>query len=686
MGQADNGERVDGLAGKVEQLNENISIAGWAVDLNDPGRVLTVELWAGGALLAETETGEPRNDVAESLNVSAAPGYRFATECRDAIRDAAKRNLTGELTVRVRGYDRPLDLLAPLRTLEIVRLSGSGRSAADRLALVDRLSHQMTAASGAFGQPLRPSPARSIGFVESIAIDDAGFMWVTGWMNDDLAVDRPIVILDNAKFAGGMAFTFAPRPDLPAGAHAFIGILLTEWRPSIQSRPYFFLTDGSGRYLDCLTPTPIRPKADIAQVIRPVLDGAVSGYPTFLREMFLTVDTWVPTSSDLSSDLLAVDEVAIMPGFGAFVMGWALSPTKECVALMLKVVDKITVASQQTMTWRPRDDLATIYPGADRAISRAGYVAVFRGEFDLHRAHTVTLKAVWNDGTSTNVAIGPDRMRVLGGTAPLDRVSLYYPAVHAEPFFADFAYHAATEAKRRAASVTTFAADAMQAAVILVAPAVRAEISLMFERARLNARHLAEGMGIVILARANQDRAVVINLFHELRVDISRPCALMFVSENNIGCYGIDPVIAELEIEYFTFVSEWVLLTEIGWAAAGRVEADSDTIKSDADEGEAGVDVSGSRSADKITVFEIVDPTRDASTGKAIGLNAFSCPVAAWRQLADRLPAILGGWATAPLPADVDVEILRGGAFALGELSEPAFVARINEVIVKSHG
>lgn len=652
MASAADGVRTDGIDGTVDQLDELFGVVGWAVDTADPARVLTVELWGGTTLLATTETGLPRPDVADAISADCAPGFRFDADVRDRIREAANSNLSGDLVVRIAGYAQPLECSSGVRTLEFVRLSGAGRAPQNRDALLDRLTLHVDAARNAIVQPMRPLPGRGIGFVESIATDDTGLTWVIGWMTDDVVLDRPIMIVDNGKHPAGLAYTLTSRDDLPPGSKGFVGVLQTDWRASPELLPYFFVTDGSGRFLETLMPTPIKTKTQIAPIVRDLLGRAEGGFRDLLRDLFHTVQSWAVLPDDPSKDLLLADNVAILPGFGAFVSGWALSPTKQALRFVLKARNRIMVADERSVSFNPRPDVAHVYPNAAMAVDRAGFTATFRGDIDSGWLEDLILKVTWDDGSATNVAVRAEQVRVLGITTPIESALGFYPAIEAETFFDDFARHATAGMRARAAAIRVHTARRCAAAVLLAAPTSSSDLFLMFEKAIRHARRLPTDWGIAILARSDGQRSLIIALFNDLVRATGRACSLIFVSDPAAATYAIEQVADALDLERFAFVGPGVMLTRVGWSMIGATDPG-------------------------LTLLEVVDPLGE-SAGRA-DLTAFVTDRARWSDIAAHAPARIGGLR---LPPRIDAipTTVPGAAIALSMQRASPFITRIDSV------
>lgn len=103
------------VAGAVESVDSE-RVVGWAVDLNDPGRLLAVELWADGAFVSAAATGAFRRDLEDRFPGATGAGYSLPIP-----RGLAASDTTLRLEVRETGHPAPLGLgvLAPPDSAEI---------------------------------------------------------------------------------------------------------------------------------------------------------------------------------------------------------------------------------------------------------------------------------------------------------------------------------------------------------------------------------------------------------------------------------------------------------------------------------------------------------------------------------------------------------------------------------------
>ena len=643
--------------GHVERLDELFGITGWAVDHADPSRPVTLELWAGDRLIASVETNEERPDVCAALGVTARPGFSFTEEMLAALRLAAMEGLGGDVAVRTAGSAGALPSLAAPRTLEAVRLRVLSGVPGNSDALLDRLSAHAQAARRTFDQPLRPLPGRAMGFVEAVAVDESGLAWLVGWMQDETLRDRPVVVMDIGKHAAGFAYSLFPREDLPPGSKGFVGVLHTNWRPSPHVPPFVFMADGSQRFLETVSPTPIRTRQALAPLVRDLLGQSEDDFRDLLLDLFRTVHSWSLPEDGASADMVRIDELAILPGFGALVKGWALSPSKEADRFVLKAGNRIIVAEPRSVSRHERLDLAGIYPNVGQALDSAGFVATFRDAMEDVPAEDMIVKATWNDGSSSNTAVSPTVVRMLGVTAPIESARRFYPTLEAESFFPDFAGHAARQAQARARAVHVYEARSSAGVVVLAAPDAPSDLFLSIDRAIRHAALLPEDCGIAIVARDGNTRALLLSLFAELKRATRRPCSLFLTRGSTPSNDALPAVLETLGADRFAYVGPNVLLGEAGWAAAGA-------------------DMPG------LTLFVVVDPTIPADPGRA-DLSAFAADRVTWGSLAASAPPRIGGIA---LPINAEHRRIPDAAVALGNRRAPSLVQRINQAIGAHHG
>lgn len=639
----------ESIRGAVTQLDAQAGIEGWAADRHRPDSALAIELWAGGRRLASCTTGLIRGSPgAEGGDAS---GFSFAGDALDALRRAAAEGRRGPVEVRVAGHDRPLPLdVAPL-ALEFIEVaeaaSRRGRDG-DFLARLTQLRH---AAAAGLQQDFRPEPGSRAGFVEAAAIDAGGLVWVVGWIENDSCVDRPMIVVDGARTAAGFACMLVPRDDLPPNAMGFVGVVHGDWRPRRDGKAFLFLDGGNGRHLESLEPLNLLSKAGLIAHCAPLWARGGAGHAPALRRLMQQVRGWDVLPADFAPEMAAVEEVLVLPGFGCFVAGWTLSPTKQLERLALRLGDAVLVSDPGSTVHKSRPDLAGIFPGADRLVAHAGFTAVFPGQLDPDSLGNAVLKAIYRDGTASNHPIPASAMRRLGESVDWDRVRLLYPSITAEPFFPAFAAGVRAHHTAAARQVDAIAVGPCNEAVVLAAPRGRSDAFLMFDGIAQHEAQLAAGTGIVVLAGEDCDRATLIALFGDLRAATDRPLSLMRVAEAAMAPYALPEAARQIGFERFLFVGADAMLTPYGWRAAAALDG-------------------------ALALIELDDPAREGAASEA-GLSAFAWSVAAYRDFLSRAAPRVGG---PPAPPPGEARRVARGAWRMGTAAHTSLIEAIDAI------
>lgn len=540
----------------------------------------------------------------------------------------------------------------------MVTSPGAATMAASDLDLLDRLALLRREALRLCDRPVRPLAGNGIGFIEAAAMDEGGLVWIVGWMRRDALLDRPVVILDSSKIAAGFTYTMMPRSDLPEGAAAFIGVLQTEWNPSSFSKPFFFVSGEDQLYLEGLSPLRIIEKRAFVEHCSGLWAMATTGPTTGLRRLLQSSSSWAPLPDHFIAEKAAVDEVLILPGFGCFAKGWALSPARQPERFLLRLGKSVLVSSVTATMRTPRPDLGHIYSGADRMVEQAGFTAALPGDVDHAEPGDAALKVVYRDGSATVHPIAPGLIRRIGQGVSVERVLSFFPAIEAEAFFPDFARALSAQVATMAQELRPFSIEHRRDALVFAAPQDRSDLLLMFEHIARNVGELPEEAGIVILASQDANRAPVLRNCAELRRRSRRAVSLVFVPDVTLGAYAL-PALAELTgMERFVYVADTVVLSASAWKAL-RWEGD------------------------EAVFFDLSDPALEEAGELGPSFECFGWSVSAWREWLVETPPGIGGVGTRPPPAHLLQRAHRvpAAAMTLGVRAPSRLVEAINAAV-----
>jgi hypothetical protein len=292
--------------GFIDRADPAQGLRGWALDMTDPAQPATLELCDGDKVLAATRADGARPDIAARLGAGVRAGFRFDPVTTPALANAILR-------VRFAGTDKFLRQadpaaatapLAPSATTQIVddsprpevharrargparkdpiqaatarpepdtapdiktpaiktpdiEATGTEPAVVAQLGLRDALTVLRAEAEGQISARLWPKADTLRGYIEMLAEDSGGALWMSGWMHNDLALEFPAVISEMSQAACGVSLMRYYREDLPATAHGFIGLLETNWRPS-ETTHELYLFFGSGGEFHLASHTPLR--------------------------------------------------------------------------------------------------------------------------------------------------------------------------------------------------------------------------------------------------------------------------------------------------------------------------------------------------------------------------------------------------------------------------------------------
>ena len=425
------------------------------------------------------------------------------------------------------------DIVTRLRQLATPQPSRS--NTADLDLLLEDLRADATALAE---QALRPVPENLQGFIETMAIDTSGQVWIIGWMRRGHLTEFSAVISERRKIPAALAIMTYQRDDLSADACGIIGLLSSSWRPT-SSTSEFFIFFGSGGRFHLKDHTPLRfiTSSELVAEYEHVRERCVGdGRSLALQRMLGAMESWMPTRATGQGfgTETSIDRILLVPGLGCLVEGWVVSPLKRIEGLRLRIGGAVMTAQPDATYWKPRLDLRAAYAASDRLLKRAGFVALFTGEGDPEDFSDCVLKIVFEGGSSANWPIPVKVFSRLGHSASVDDALMFFPALQEESFFARFA-DATIRAQLAAMNpLVPMKVARAKRAVIMVLPQDRCDMFLLFEELSQQFRGsspagrataLGAGLpvdGIALIASSAANRSDALWLFQEFQQSVRR--------------------------------------------------------------------------------------------------------------------------------------------------------------------
>lgn len=418
--------------------------------------------------------------------------------------------------------------------------------------------------------PLRPVSENLTGYVETLWAERPGVVWLTGWVRRDAGQEFAVVLADRRKYAGAVALACYERPDLPANAHAFVGLLQSDWQPSPETTDVFiFIGPELKQFIRSISPLRQQDGPGFAAEFGRVQALCHAGRVNALRGALLSGQSWLPDTSALSGATVkaAADEILALPGFGCFVEGWLVSPTKRLVRLSMKLADRVLHSVPGSLYFLARPDLDGAAPKMPGLLDRAGFVAVMTGTLQPEDLVTPVLKAWFSDGTSVNFSLDPMAVRRIGHATPYEAALRLFPALPGETFFEGCAHAIRNEVAGRLATVQSLSrVAASEHAVIAMLPAHASDARLMVDQLVTNLRGRSLAPAVALVAEQGAARAQLPSMAEWVRAATGLPCAIFTIEDTDRPFFALGGILDLLHATRFMVLGAGAFPGAAAWA------------------------------------------------------------------------------------------------------------------------
>ncbi len=559
--------------GHVDVIDCLSGVRGWAIDLANPGKRLRVELLAGDTPVAEILTNQPREDISHAVGAEVSPGFVFQSDILALLADHPEC-MEEPVTVRIAGTDYRLgsEQPAPLVAGMIAGLERLSEPTPPTAHIADfdlMLEELRVAAEPLASEGLSPAPDNNQGFIETIAVDSTGQVWVVGWMHRGHLQEFSAVISDRRKIPAAVALMTYARDDLPPHACGIIGLISSAWRPTSATAAFFVFFGGGGRFhLESNSPLRMLSAAELASEYASIRDRLLGdGRTGALQRRLGALETWTPTKagSQTYATETSIDRVLVVPGLGCLVEGWVISPMKRVAGLRLRLGGAVMQPPPEALYWKPRPDLLQGYPGTEALVSRAGFVGLFAGEAEPDDIADPIFKVIFEGGASANWKIPGAVFRRLGHSAAAADALRFFPALPEESFFPGFAASAIRAQRGEMSPPVKLSIAPARRALVLVLPEERCDLFLVFEELAEQCRAGTAPEGAVFIASAKANRSDALWLFREFQAAHSIKCSLLVIDEANQAFAQLAAILRDTGAQRFVFVGAGVFLTASGW-------------------------------------------------------------------------------------------------------------------------
>jgi len=535
-------------------------LSGWVLNTHAPNLPVALELLVDGmAIPGATISRNPRPDLAAYFpaHVEAA-GFRLNPGSWQKFKTLTVLRPQADFAIRITGTSFILPRTAAVPGL--AKITTAAAPEKTPLDLVSRLAHL---AQRAAALPANPAADGRKGLIEAICLDDIAsrLCWFLGWTSDSGLYNEPAVILDGQKRPAAFAIATYPRTDVPAGGVGFAGVLLSDWRPHEGADLTICFGPGGASHLRGVSGLKRITKAEFAAHIKTAAGASPSEDWAELTALLHGPQSWLPAARPDVQVL--VDRLLVLPGFGCFATGWALSRLQEIRGFALKIGKTILPMDDSSLYFRPRPDLASLAADSAVLLNRAGFCCFFPNQAASAYTGEILLKLLLEDSAAV-VPVNPAHLSRLGRAAPLEALMQLYPAIETQAFFPALANFIRDESQA-APGLTVRKITPAPATMIFALPDDRPDRLLALEDISYHAAtHLPADCGLTIIAGASQPHGEIIQMLDGVKAKTS----LVFTPNPEASLRLLPELLLLLNAERFIFVPPWHFLSETGWDEA----------------------------------------------------------------------------------------------------------------------
>lgn len=571
MAQAD-----DGVRGRVEQWNPQVGIVGWAVC--GAGET-EVELVAGSVVLASERTRVLRPDLKAAVPPHLADepwvGFRFSPPSMALAASLRPEDRGRPLQVRdaASGAVLPGIELPTGEEMAALLYEGEGRAPLSVMAspddprsaqeLVEHLEGLRHDASTLAMMPTNFPATAHKGNIEVVSRVRRGLFLIGGWTVGAVPrQSKALVLVEGRKVPGSIFLASYARPDLPADAVAFCGVLRTDanlWRGDqdfiltfgeperfMRSwRPFKFLELATGlAWLKNATKAEAADKELISQAARIGTDG--------------------PVTPEAVGGYASLDRVTIFPDFGALVRGWVLTPRGDLSTVSVAHGTMGADATGERIITQARPDLGAGFPPLADRTGRAGFTALCVGAL-ADQAGLPAVELGLDDDTSLGVPTSAQVLRSGYSANAFGELATHFPAYAREAFFPELCRSFARTAMRQRPRLHHLHRREGAKAVLFGMPLAASD-------ARLAATDIARAQGgdhdlaITLVLGPGHDRAAVTKAVR----DVLAEDAVGIVQHDGRApvARALAELVSDIGVERFVYVQPGCRLSWSAWRQA----------------------------------------------------------------------------------------------------------------------
>jgi hypothetical protein len=510
-----------------------------------------------------------------------------------------------------------------------------------------------------------------IGHIDSVYLASEGQLWFLGWMKNGSPTEFPAIVIDRKKYPGGASVIQYRRQDLPSNCVGVVGVMDTDWAPPLISSDFFVYVGANAEFQMRASPrTNVLTVDTFLAAWNQVRELPIAGRADAIGSLLTSGSHWMPgnaTAAGISTDG-AVDRLYMLPGFGCFAEGWAVSPAKRVRTFELKIGDCLMIADDSSTYFKPRPDLSPVFGDRTALTERAGFVTVFRGGIQNTASGAPLLRIIHEDGTSVVVRLDLKVLELLDPIGNSADVLKLFPGLRQETFYPAFLEALERYLGDSVCAPVELAINPARKVVVLRLPRERGNLTLCIDRIAARPAISNSKVGICLVTDRSHNLSETKLLFNELRKTTASLLSLVCVDDRSEGFNELPLIMGRLGADQFVYAGRGIMLNSIGWEYAAKSLANS---------------------RDSIDYFEIVDDRGEADrVFGAFSASCFGWSTAALLEWRPSAPYLLGGiFGKSGLPEGRNAHFRRtGAALRLESPHQSQLADMINEDLLNARG
>lgn len=268
-----------------------------------------------------------------------------------------------------------------------------------------------------------------------------------------------------------------------------------------------------------------------------------------------------------------IDDLLVVPGFGAFMRGWMICRQRRTELVSLKLGTQILEVEPGSCAHHARPDLTSLSkrPMNPAIIATAGFTVIFRGAAPKAWYGRALSRIEASTGESFLLPIDTDVIRVCDESGDLQAIADCYPELSQKNFFYEFARSFGKAVRARAAHIRPISIQQVPRALILCLPMQADDMILTFDKVATFSADLPEDVGIAVLYTPFHVQGRVLALMNDLRLRCGRPISLVRYNDPVYALWSLRSTLDSLSCKSFWFVGPNAIATKSGWRFAAQM-------------------------------------------------------------------------------------------------------------------